>query len=337
MMRVAMMSWPKLFKDKALRKVTLVVAACFLVVSFGFMGGWPFLSQDEEPPTLQNQQEEAKEPAKKKEAEHKRPSPKGLPDEGLLKVPAVAAVTKEIRASRDQLSRAKKSGARAYRLALTKAVLNDKLPKNYRMNQLGVLRQINLDTVFRPGSFKPTVEVRIARGDSLTRIARRVKKAHGNNVTPAFLMKMNRLPNSRIRAGNLLSAPTENLSVLISKSDFRLYVLLGKSIVLDYPVGIGHSNKTPEGEYTIQGKTKNPTWTRPDGKVIAFGEEGHTIGTRWLGFSDKRGRTPYGIHGTVENASIGQAKSEGCIRMLKDDVEEVFQLIPEGCLVSVRP
>ncbi len=134
-----------------------------------------------------------------------------------------------------------------------------------------------------------------------------------------------------------MSAPTETLKVVISKSDFRLYILLGEAIVLDYPVGIGHSDSTPEGVFYIQGKTKNPTWTRPDGSVVRFGEEGHTIGNRWMGFATKRGRTPYGIHGTIENDSIGKQMSEGCIRMLKSDVEEVFRLIPEGCAVEVRP
>ncbi len=35
-----------------------------------------------------------------------------------------------------------------------------------------------------------------------------------------------------------------------------------------------------------------------------------------------------GIHGTTDPASIGTSASDGCIRMLNQDVEEIFLMIP---------
>ena len=61
----------------------------------------------------------------------------------------------------------------------------------------------------------------------------------------------------------------------------------------------------------------------------------HTIGSRWMGFATPQGPTSYGIHGTVDADSIGKSESEGCIRLLKDDVEALFELIPEGGSVTV--
>lgn len=328
---------PKSCEVSALRKIALVVVVGFLVVSFGFMGGWPFRSQEGDASALSRNDDSTPD----ENASETMPND-GLVEnqdqvlKSLVKEPAKKKTPAAVRASRDYLSTSKAEGVDAHRLALSESVLNNELPRPYRFECMRTLRQLNQDSVFRPGYFSGAVDVKIVAGDSLTRIARRVKKTHGNNVTSAFLMKMNRMPNTQIRAGNLISVPTESLKVVISKSDFRLYVLLGESVVLDYAVGIGHSNSTPEGEFVVQGKTKNPTWTRPDGSIVRFGEEGHTIGNRWLGFSNSRGRTPYGIHGTVEDESIGKEESEGCIRMLKIDVEEIFRLVPEGCAVEIR-
>ena len=321
-----------------MRRILLPGVIGLLVVSFGFLGGWPFVGQ-EKTPELEKEVEEAAEhdgghlsalPA----GAEQRPAEHG---DSLVKEEGAPAVPAAVRQCRERLALARGRGLEVERTSLSQAILDRSLPGSFRRELLGRLRQLNRETVFQPGRDERAVDVRIKGGDSLTRIARRVKKTHGNNITPAFLMKMNRLPNTRIRAGNLLSVPTESLKVVISKSDFRLYVLLGETIVLDYPVGIGREDSTPEGNFFITGKTKNPTWTRPDGKVIPFGDPEHTIGTRWLGFATDRGRTPYGIHGTVENDSIGKARSEGCIRMRKDDVEEIFRLIPEGCPVTIVP
>jgi lipoprotein-anchoring transpeptidase ErfK/SrfK len=44
----------------------------------------------------------------------------------------------------------------------------------------------------------------------------------------------------------------------------------------------------------------------------------------------------FGIHGTSQRDSIGGETSNGCIRMLNEDVEEVFLLIPRGTEVVIQ-
>ena len=46
--------------------------------------------------------------------------------------------------------------------------------------------------------------------------------------------------------------------------------------------------------------------------------------------------TIYRIHGTNEPSSIGKAASSGCIRMLNEDVFELFGSVPNGTRVFVR-
>ena len=69
--------------------------------------------------------------------------------------------------------------------------------------------------------------------------------------------------------------------------------------------------------------------------MIRYGEEGHLIGTRWIGFEDRPGAAGYGIHGTGDPNSIGRMLSEGCIRMLNADVEELYDFLVPGTEVKI--
>ncbi len=182
------------------------------------------------------------------------------------------------------------------------------------------------------------VSVTVKDGDHYVGICQRLRREQKLSVTPAFLELVNGVKPAALRPNMTLKVPTEPLSLVVDKDEFRLYVLLGDCHVLDYEIGVGRDEKTAEGSYTIQWKTKNPTWTDPkSGKLLAYGQAGHIIGNRWLGFANAEGgRTGFGIHGTTEPASIGKAQSDGCIRLRTADVEALFDLIPTGAKVVVR-
>jgi Uncharacterized protein conserved in bacteria len=44
----------------------------------------------------------------------------------------------------------------------------------------------------------------------------------------------------------------------------------------------------------------------------------------------------YGIHGTMDESSIGGAYSHGCIRMFNEDVKELYDIVPMGTPVNIR-
>ena len=46
--------------------------------------------------------------------------------------------------------------------------------------------------------------------------------------------------------------------------------------------------------------------------------------------------TLYRIHGTTEPESIGKSVSSGCIRMLNEDVADLFEKVKIGTMVVVR-
>lgn len=179
--------------------------------------------------------------------------------------------------------------------------------------------------------------VKVVPGDSYWKIARRMNAERQTHVTAGMLQAINKVPSNRLRAGRYLKVPTERVSLLVDKSASELYVLLGGVYVKRFPVGLGKGSSTPEGTFTVQGKTAKPAWRDPKtGRRYAYGEEGHVIGSRWLGFYKDGGPTGYGIHGTIDPETIGQEMSEGCIRLINSDVEELYELVLEGSSVEGR-
>jgi lipoprotein-anchoring transpeptidase ErfK/SrfK len=63
------------------------------------------------------------------------------------------------------------------------------------------------------------------------------------------------------------------------------------------------------------------------------GGPGNPLGSRALYL----GNTLYRIHGTSDPSSIGQFVSSGCIRMLNEDVEDLYGRVKIGSRVVVLP
>jgi lipoprotein-anchoring transpeptidase ErfK/SrfK len=119
--------------------------------------------------------------------------------------------------------------------------------------------------------------------------------------------------------------------VLVSIPDRKLALFENGRIVRIYRVAVGKtSTPSPVGEFKIVNHVTNPTYYHK-GQVIAAGK-GNPVGTRWMGLSAKG----YGIHGTNQPNSIGQAASTGCIRVGKKDLEELFALVDVGDTVQIR-
>jgi lipoprotein-anchoring transpeptidase ErfK/SrfK len=59
------------------------------------------------------------------------------------------------------------------------------------------------------------------------------------------------------------------------------------------------------------------------------------LGARALYLFEGSKDTLYRIHGTNQPETIGQALSSGCIRMLNEDVMDLYQRVPEGSKVVV--
>ncbi len=119
--------------------------------------------------------------------------------------------------------------------------------------------------------------------------------------------------------------------VLVSIPDRKLALFENGRVVRLYRVAVGKtSTPSPAGEFKIVNRVTNPTYYHK-GQVIGAGK-GNPVGTRWVGLSAKG----YGIHGTNQPNSIGKAASTGCIRMSKQDLEELFAIVDVGDTVQIR-
>jgi len=107
-------------------------------------------------------------------------------------------------------------------------------------------------------------------------------------------------------------------SIIIHTARRRLELYEGNRLIHNYPIAVGKTaTPTPKGHYTIATKSVYP---------------GGVFGSRWMGLSIPG----YGIHGTNNPASIGQAVSKGCIRMHNHNAESLFQLIEIGTSVIIQ-
>lgn len=102
--------------------------------------------------------------------------------------------------------------------------------------------------------------------------------------------------------------------------------------IREYPVAVGKSRQfmTPLGSHFITKKVTNPIWENPfkDYGKERIAENNNPLGKYWMEFATKD-TSAFGIHGNNSPNSIGKFVSHGCVRMYNNDIEELFNLIPE--------
>jgi len=162
-------------------------------------------------------------------------------------------------------------------------------------------------------------------GDSLYVLARK------NHTTIDFIKKINGLKSDNLYPRMKLKIHTAPFSIEIDKSKNVLVLYSNGEAVKKYSVATGKKNCTPVGEFKITDKLVHPTWFKT-GAILPPGSPENALGTRWMGFD----KPSYGIHGTIEPKSIGTQASEGCIRMLNEEVEELYSLVPVGTKVTIQ-
>jgi lipoprotein-anchoring transpeptidase ErfK/SrfK len=172
-----------------------------------------------------------------------------------------------------------------------------------------------------PDSIAYTVQA----GDTLYVLAKK------NRTTVDFIKKINDLKSDNIYVKMKLKIHTAPFLIQINKSKNTLVLYSNNEAVKKYSVATGKKNCTPTGEFKITDKLVHPTWFKT-GAILPPGSPENALGTRWLGFD----KPAYGIHGTIEPKSIGTQASEGCIRMLNEDVEELYSIVPVGTKVIIQ-
>ncbi len=199
-------------------------------------------------------------------------------------------------------------------------------------NALRMQGRINVQLFLSEAPMPEKKSYIIQPGDNLDKIARK------NDTTVDLIRRMNGIEGNLIYAGQRLLLPAAPFVVEVDKSDRQLELTMNGRLFKRYAVGVGRYGKTPVGTFYTVVHQENPDWTPPSGGIVKFGDPLNVLGTRWMSFEDKarpelRG---FGIHGTSQRDSIGGETSNGCIRMLNEDVEEVFLLLPRGTKVVIQ-
>ena len=174
--------------------------------------------------------------------------------------------------------------------------------------------------------FDPTMPVsgaifhRVEPGEYISNIARKYGLG-----TWSSIVDINKVDPKNLKVGMTLKVMPGRLFILVDKKNFTLSWYLDGKFIKRYKCATGaEGSETPAGHYEVFKMDVEPNWTDPNtGKVYKYGEEGHAIGSRWLAIrgGSKNG---LGIHGTIDPQSIGKKASNGCIRLLNKDVEELY-------------
>lgn len=130
-------------------------------------------------------------------------------------------------------------------------------------------------------------------------------------------------------------------TILIDKSDYRLYVLKDNEVVKQWGVAVGAKPgqkqragdmTTPTGAFEVDEILDASYWTHDfgDGKGEingAYGPNFISLVTGWDGI---------GIHGTHAPESIGTMVSEGCVRLRNNELLELLPYVEVGTKVTIR-
>jgi len=176
----------------------------------------------------------------------------------------------------------------------------------------------------------------IRPNDNLWDICNNYNRRRGLNVEVGLVRCLNGIQGNNIFPDQVLKLPGDKISIRVWKTSWFLSVFLGDTILAAYRVGLGRNDKTPTGSFVIQNKLKDPDWnSKKLGEVIIAGDPRNILGTRWLGFKPSQQYQGYGLHGTEMPDSIGKNMSDGCIRLLNEDVEELFEIVSRGTVVEI--
>jgi len=207
---------------------------------------------------------------------------------------------------------------------LCKTLINAYPQGDYVLDSQKMIWDLNTKILFSKIRTKDCKIYEIKKGDTLGKIA----KKYGTTVS--LLKKSNGLKSDLIRPGMKLKVSGAKYSILIDKSQNTLTLKSDDEIFKTYNIATGLDNCTPIGDFKITLKLIDPYWHKT-GAVFPPGSPKNILGTRWLALS-KQG---YGIHGTTEPESIGKQITDGCIRMVNKEVEELYDIVPVGTGVTI--
>jgi lipoprotein-anchoring transpeptidase ErfK/SrfK len=130
-------------------------------------------------------------------------------------------------------------------------------------------------------------------------------------------------------------------TVVVDTASTYLYYVLGNGKAVRYGIGVGREGFTWSGQERVSRMAEWPDWHPPDQMIerqpylprFMAGGASNPLGARALYL----GKSLYRIHGTNQPSTIGQFVSSGCIRLLNEDIEDLYNRVKVGTRVVVLP
>jgi lipoprotein-anchoring transpeptidase ErfK/SrfK len=135
-------------------------------------------------------------------------------------------------------------------------------------------------------------------------------------------------------------------TVVVDTPNRYLYWTMEGGKAMRYGVGIGRDGFSWGGRATIAYKREWPRWTppsemigrQPELEIYRNGMEPgleNPLGARALYIFQNGRDTLYRLHATLDARTIGQAVSSGCVRLLAQDVIDLYNRVPSGSPIIV--
>lgn len=148
------------------------------------------------------------------------------------------------------------------------------------------------------------------------------------------------VPTATVQAGR--TADSYERVLVLRQSDRELDLYVEGEVATTWPVAVGTGGSpTPTGTFTVGAKRFEPTWVNPAPDRwgadmpdrIGPGPD-NPLGVRALNWNNAGGAdTLIRFHGTPNEASIGEASSNGCVRMFNEDVVELYDRVSSGTTI----
>ena len=130
-------------------------------------------------------------------------------------------------------------------------------------------------------------------------------------------------------------------TIIIDTAQTYLYFILGGNKAIRYGIGVGRDGFTWSGSQSVTRMAEWPDWTPPQEMIARqpylprwmAGGKGNPLGARAIYL----GSTIYRIHGTTAPETIGTRVSSGCIRLINDDVIDLYRRVSVGTKIVVLP
>jgi lipoprotein-anchoring transpeptidase ErfK/SrfK len=136
-------------------------------------------------------------------------------------------------------------------------------------------------------------------------------------------------------------------TIVVDTAARHLYLVEGDGKAMRYGIGVGKEGLAFAGTAIIKRKAEWPHW-RPTKNMMdreparyghlasgMTGGLGNPLGPRALYLYQGDQDTLFRIHGTTEPETIGRAVSSGCIRLINQDIVDLFNRVKIGSRVVV--